>query len=687
MSTSIVLSIVVSTVALGQNTVVIPPAVWGPLSNELSGDIAVDYLRELTRYNSSNGGSDDFKKETEWVASKARELGFNDVKILWMPSRERGWTVHSGELWLTGSGVDMKLGDVKETPLRVATNSSSAQLFADLVDVGSGVSEDDYSGREVKGKVVLASGSPDKVQEFAVARRGAIGILSYFGKESFPDQVSWVTISDRGPTGNGEFAWILTPREGKRVRAVLADAQRQNHTLRVRVTISSEFGPAVQGIVEGWIPGKESNNQDVVLTAHLQEGKPSANDDRSGCASLLEIGRSLITLIRDKKIRAPRRNIRFWWTTEIDSEYQYFADHPEEIKRILVDINQDMVGARQSNGDRVQYFGRTPYSRPSFLDDVLENAIEAVRLGNTKFPLWENPDGRYSRPLLSALGTQEPYHIEPVPYYGATDYEAFNYGRIGIPAVSFDNFPDPYMHSTADDLWQIDPTQLKRNAFVVAGSAYYIASVGDDDAPGLVSTLLSGAERRLARNSSASMLRLVDDPSSSLPQRCGDARLLLEETERRELLAIDSAHALLTSQSKSDRALTAAHMSIQRTAEAMLSALNDFYENNYGPLPSEAPSELERAATAEIPEWIVSLSDSIRHVPNAGDSYYGLSGLYVFEIQNLIDGHRSSLDIYRSVRAAALSAGDWYNGTVELSNVEELLHHAVGDGIIRIKRR
>src|SRR5258706_16235868 len=89
-------------------------------------------------------------------------------------------------------------------------------------------------------------------------------------------------------------------------------------------------------------------SQDVVLPGHLQEEQHSANDDASGVASVLEIGRAFVKLIRAGQLPRPRRTIRFWWTTENDSERRYFADHPEKIPTIWVDINQDMVGADQS---------------------------------------------------------------------------------------------------------------------------------------------------------------------------------------------------------------------------------------------------------------------------------------------------------------------------------------------------
>ena len=47
-----------------------------------------------------------------------------------------------------------------------------------------------------------------------------------------------------------------------------------------------------------------------------------------------------------------------------------------------------------------------------------------------------------------------------------------------------------------------------------------------------------------------------------------------------------------------------------------------------------------------------------------------------FEALNYVDGRRSILDIYRAVRAESLSAGEWYYGTVDLQDIEELFNAA-----------
>jgi hypothetical protein len=131
-------------------------------------------------------------------------------------------------------------------------------------------------------------------------------------------------------------------------------------------------------LVEAFIPGTDpTSGQDVVLSAHLQEEQHSANDDASGCASLLEIGRALAKLIADGTLPRPKRNIRFWWTTENDAERQYFAANPRVLDSIWVNVNQDMVGADQAIGVmRTQDVTRLPAARFHFMNDVMEAAVD-----------------------------------------------------------------------------------------------------------------------------------------------------------------------------------------------------------------------------------------------------------------------------------------------------------------------
>jgi hypothetical protein len=458
--------------------------------------------------------------------------------------------------------------------------------------------------------------------------------------------------------------------------------------MRVRVKIDTYFNEPRQGITEGWIRGTNPKDDDIVLTAHMQEERTSANDDRSGVANLLEIARALNKLMVEGKLERPRRNIRFWWVDEIGAEYRYLADNPDAAKTMLANLNQDMVGAKQSDGFRVQFMSRTPFSRPSFLNDVVESVVNALVWGNTAVPLRQGANSSaFSRPMFALKGTREPFRAMPVHFYDSTDHMVFNDGRVGVAGVSLTNWPDTYIHSTDDDLWQVDATQLKRNAFIVATSAYTLASVGEKDLPRLTALVLGGAQQRLGRDSEAALIRLMDDSAGTPAGRYKDALMLLETAAWRETGAVMSLQVFAEAGSPAARLVTTARAKVQNLATTLRRNIDDFYQQTTGQKPAVVLSDAEGKAAARIPAWKASLLDIQTEkvkLPRGGED---LHGHYAFEVNNLIDGKRSVLDIYRIVRAAALSAGDWYYGSVELAGVNKLLDSLEKAGAVTIQTR
>ena len=674
---------------LAQTSPVVSPKVWQAFENEINGDNSFDLIRHLTLYHAPNGSNDDFEAQAKWVADRARECGLADVKVLWVGGTDRPWNVRSGEAWIIEPETT-KLGDTLESPLRVATNSRSADTSAELVDVGAGALEADYQGKDVKDKIVLASGRAGAVHALAVWKFGAAGVIAYAPQRPyFPDQVALAGLPYKSDDGRvAGFAFILTQREGDGLRARLAALTRNGKTMHVRVKIDTYFNEPRQGITEGWIRGTNPKNDDIVLTAHMQEEKTSANDDRSGVANLLEIARTLNKLMADGKLERPRRNIRFWWVDEIGAEYRYLADNPDAAKTMLANLNQDMVGAKQSDGFRVQFMSRTPFSRPSFLNDVVESVVNAVVWGNTAVPLRQGANSSaFSRPMFALKGTREPFRAMPVHFYDSTDHMVFNDGRVGVAGVSLTNWPDTYIHSTDDDLWQVDATQLKRNAFIVAASTYTLASVGEKDLPRLTALVLGGAQQRLGRDSEAALIRLMDDSAGTPASRYKDALMLLETAAWRETGAVMSLQVFTEAGSPAARLVTTARAKVQNLAATLRKNIDDFYQQTTGQRPAVVLSDAEGQAAARIPAWKASLLDIQTEKVRLPRGMEDLHGHYVFEVNNLIDGKRSVLDIYRIVRAAALSAGDWYYGSVELGAVNKLLDSLEKAGAVTIQTR
>jgi len=693
--------------AFAQQSPFLPEDTYTKLVNEISGDIAYDSLRTLVMYHATSGGAEDFQEEADWVRARAKSYGLEDVKFIaqpaWRPSRkgvDQNWTLKGGELWLL-EPKPMKLGDVRETPVSVADNSPTADLTAELVDVGEGVLESDYAGKVVAGKVVLAYGPPDKVKELACWARGAVGIVSYYSQRVNPwtdyaDQVAWTRV---GPDEKGKKptppVFVISPRAGLMLSRWMA-GRPPSHifagepekpatppVFRVHLKVQSEVTrPARQGFVEGVIRGTTYHDQAIVLTAHLQEEKTSANDDRSGCASLLEIARALTTMIADGRLPRPQRDIRFWWVNEIGSEYQYFADHPEERSRIIANINQDMVGARQSLGGRVQHISRTPYSRWSYLNDVVESIVTSLARGNNAYlPSWQNRNPvPYSRPVFAHLGSHEPYAAQVVPYFDSTDHMVFNEAAIGIPGVDFTNWPDHYIHSTGDDLWQIDTTQLQRNAVAVAATAHYLADLSDADIPRLASVVAGSARERISRDLVAGLTLIAQAAEGEKNAAFLDAQGLVGQATEREISGLNSLRRFASE--RNQRLVDGFIADLASSRRNLFRLLEEQHKALGGSWPPQLFKD-ERGVGVKVPRNVGSLGEYLRSKDRI-EGPKGLHGLMQWEALNYVDGQRSILDIYRAVRAESLSVGEWYYGTVKLEDIEALFTAAEKEKAVEI---
>jgi Peptidase family M28 len=707
---AILLAFMISSLpTLAQQSPFLPEDTYSKLVNEISGDIAYDNLRSLVMYHSTSGGSDDFQKEAQWVAERARQYGLEEVHFIDLPAWhsspdavDQNWTLRGGELWVVEPKM-LKLGDARETPTSVADNSPSADITAELVDVGEGTRDTDYAGKEVAGKVVLSYGSPNKVKRLACWERGAVGIVSYASTRvnawtEHADQVAWAAIS---PSKPGEKpappVFMVSPRTGLMLSRWLAGrgpthifAQAPEGTvpptLKVHLKVESTVStPGRQGMVEGFIRGTTYHDQAIVLTAHLQEEKTSANDDRSGCANLLEIARTLEAMIADGRLPRPKRDIRFWWTNEISAEYAYFAGHPEERSKIIADINQDMVGAKQSLGGRVQHVSLAPWSRWSFLNDVIENIVESLVSGNNAYlASWQNGNtAPFSRPIFAHLGSREPYNAKVVPYFDSTDHLVFNDSGVGIPGVTFTNWPDEYIHSSDDDLWQIDSTQLQRNAVAVAGAAYYLASFDEPEVSKILSVMAAAARVRISRDLGVGIELMAQAPKSDLDAAYSDAINLLDQAEQREVAGLETIKPYANEVMR--------NLLERLTSDLKLTQLNhrkrleEWYQALGGTKTLPATTERERALAAQVPQNTAKPGEYLRRRGQV-EGPKTLHDLMEFEALNCVDGKRSLLDIYRVVRAESLSAGEWYYGNVMPEDIEALFKEAETKGAVEISR-
>jgi hypothetical protein len=57
-----------------------------------------------------------------------------------------------------------------------------------------------------------------------------------------------------------------------------------------------------------------------------------------------------------------------------------------------------------------------------------------------------------------------------------SDHDVYQDSSFGIPAIYLNDWPDRYIHTNFDTAANIDPTKLKRAAFIGAASGYYLAA-------------------------------------------------------------------------------------------------------------------------------------------------------------------------------------------------------------------
>jgi hypothetical protein len=679
--------------AAAQTSPFFPDPLFRDVVNEISGDRAFEHVRHLTHYHRT-GGSRDFFAAAEYIRQAAAAAGLEDVRLVRQKWDGQGWSCRFGEAWVL-EPEPFKLAAYDEVAVSVADNSRTTHVTAELLDAGAGTTDADYAGKDVKGKIVLASGSATTAHAEAVWKRGALGVVSWQTNrpEHFdaPDQVAWgrigheakdvAGVKDGTP---GTFAVMISPRRARLLQKQLAGSA----PVRLKIDIEAGFAePAAQAYVEGWIRGGAVPDQQVVLTAHIQEEMTSANDDGSGCASLLEIGRTLARLIKDGKVPRPRRDIRFWWVNEFSSQEQFFRENPQEPRRMLLNINQDMVGARQSLGGRVEYASRLPWSLPHALDDVMESVLGMVRDGNTSLLTTRGTrlPQPFTREITAVKGSREPYHARMVPYYDHTDHHAFTPAHIGVPGTSLTNWPDEFIHSTGDDLEQLDATQLERNAVVVAGVTLYFAGLGDEEAPALAAYVASRGLARVAADLATAVAHVSEAAPGARPAAFRLARNLVRQTHGKETAALASVRRLAPRGRAADLVAQAtAHLeeSLPRDLRALERAWTALTGRGI-PNLALSPDEQRMAEQVFVPVADIGAThDALQKVKPTD----GLHAMMRFEVYNFADGRRSAWDVYEAVAAEALSAGEWYYGQVRPADVLDALEKAAAAGAFTVRK-
>jgi aminopeptidase YwaD len=645
------------------------------LANELSGETAKRNLEVIATFHRQRG-SQGFHAAAELVASRLREYGLSDVAILEFPAdgkifygtqRSRpGWDAEVGELWETAialspdckaaeerakqQGKDERtvpcdffaareklIGSYAAEPVVLAEDSESAEATSELVDVGEGTKDSDYAGKDVKGKIVLVGTSPGAAQELAVGKFGAAGMVSYAQNQKNAwwgeDQnlIRWGHLETFSE--HKTFAFMVSLKTARGFRERLARGEKI--TLHAVVKAGQHAGN--YEVVTATIPGADAKlkEEEIAFSCHLDHQRPGANDNASGCVTILEVARTLNKLISEGKLARPARTIRFTWPPEIEGTITLLNAKPEFAKRIKAAIHMDMVGGGPAT-KAVFHVTRGPMSLPSFVHDVA-----------WAFADWLNDQSyRYAAglraeyPMVAPEGGKEPLRAEYSAYTMGSDHDVYQDSSFGIPAIYMNDWPDRYIHTNFDTAANIDPTKLKRAAFIGGASGYFLAreegfETKEVSAAQMVAGLLRHAEiqRRAAK--------LSDEEGQVLFREEG------KYNRRAEDSYIDFVHGAVA---------------VQRGGSADAPVFLPLEKNLTKEKPAVGEGKLVflRKPEPKGPLAVFGYDYFADHVKSAGVaeakllSYEGLWGSgeeYAYEVLNFADGKRNAQEIRDAVSA------------------------------------
>jgi aminopeptidase YwaD len=520
---------------------------WTALRDESSGAAPYENLRYLTGLHRVPATAA-FDQAAQFILQRAREYGLADAHSEQFPidgTRRYGlmrsylaWTVEEARLWEIRP-QHLLLGDWTTDPIHLADYSHSADVETELIDVGNGASEADYSGKDVRGKIVLADGVLGRVQELAIAQHGAVGIVS-----DMPNQttawsgldttvVRWGHLDARQPSG---FAFMVSRQTAEALRSRLRNSEPVILNAHVKATV----GPGHWTVVTATIPGTDSAAGEIVYSCHLDHERPGANDNGSGCVTILESARGLAHLIDSGQLPRPRRTLRFVWGPEVEGTMAFLASHPEIKQRLRANIHMDMVGGDPFKNKSVFHLTGTPWSLPSFVTDVGTVFLDAIRTAASGYAAGEtSAETGIVETRAGGQGTRNELIADVTPYSSGSDHDDYDSSTIAVPSLYLRDWPDIYIHTDHDTLDQIDATKLRRVALLGAASGYVYASLTAQQLPTLLPFLTAQAEARLAQVLGAAQ-QLVDDPQLDAGVGWYEARNLVNQALQRESAMLHS---------------------------------------------------------------------------------------------------------------------------------------------------
>ena len=406
-----------------------------------------------------------------------------------------------------GKAISYHFGD-----FYLPADGHNGEVQGPVVFVGQGISStsqkhDDYSGLDVKGKIVLiAPGTPADVDasqlgengsgQGAAIAHGAVGILQ------LPQQRMLDFMKNKGfqeRAASRETVRLTRATEGKLPTLTLGPAlaeellsagglhlknvyeavshkqrlQPQKLDVSAKMTVATQATRSttqnVAAILEGSDP--KLRNEYVVFSAHYDHLKtgpngeiyPGADDDGSGTTAVLTIAHAM-------SLEHPRRSVLVMFHAGeelglLGSEYNTDFAPVVPLNQIVADLNIDMIGRSKQAGDN------------SMQDEHLTDTNTVYLVGSNRISqelhqLSEETNAQFQKMKLD-------YHYndpnDPERIYFRSDH--WNYAKHGIPIIFYFDGTSVDYHRPTDTIDKIDFSKLTKITRLVFETGWRIASL------------------------------------------------------------------------------------------------------------------------------------------------------------------------------------------------------------------
>ena len=489
----IVCSALALSTAEGQRNRRLPPAIAryrDLVRAELQGTRAHNTVAFVEQYFRIPGNSG-FNASLDLVVRILREAGYvlerearaDDRLVYRIEERAMNrptWEPMDAEVTIVGRSTPLLRFATNRNMMAINSYSTpDSGVVADVVLVGGAAgTAAAYDGVAVAGRIVLGEGNIGRVFGEAVAKRGAVGALSYnmpaYTKpDVYPSSIQFGSIPHDSARKSWGIALSRAAWDSLRAAAVAG-------ALRVRVRTKAVSYTSIERTVVAEVRGRDRPAERFVLSAHVQE--PGANDNASGVGALSEMARVLGVLVQRQQI-APRRTITMLFGNEISQTQNYLADDSVRTRGVRWGMSLDMVGedTRKTGG--------------TFLIEKMPDPSAVWTRGDDQHTEWGGSPmttaqlkPHYYNDLVLARCLDQAegrgWIVRTNPYEGGSDHVPFL--RFNKPGVLLWHFTDVFYHTDADRLDKVSAEELENSATCAMLVALTLTSADGETARALV---------------------------------------------------------------------------------------------------------------------------------------------------------------------------------------------------------